>query len=1257
MALSNVETEEFHRSEDLIPDQSSDENLVIGETSDGSFKNLPRHLLSRLVSQEELGVERVKDYTLQFPSLSGCETHSSPATGGAALSVVPPFPNSLNDAGILKSHISALRLEADLHPLRLALSRLMGHPTYNRRGMFNHPVDPVALGLPDYHLVVTHPMDLGSIKSRLHALAYLSRRQAVEDIRLVFSNAMRYNPPHNTVHICAKELLAYFESYLEGLGPCVSTTASDAAESQAKYLHATTSSRQVVEATFKSPVESRTCAEVYSTPVPIAGVPSTRYLTSEIAHSATAGGASTGLSPPILERASPAWQVPSSSLSKPRVRMPRKRASTSNFHNGISHACAQCQGRTCLICRQGCLQHEPALLVCCGAHCGGARIRKGALYYITKDGTHQFCERCYTGLPSILLHSVQNEAYRYKQELLKRKNDEEIAEDWITCSDCSGGVHSVCAMHNGYVHDTSKYACPDCASISTVHPLSTDNDSKCTRINLMNETMYTFVSGSVDPVPIASIKATSSPNLNSESLKESPISAFIQEKVQKVMKNTRHAEKTINVRVISDCYRQFSVPDVVQRYFRCATYSKDVVPPPSSVQYRQKAITMFQKIDGLDVCIFCMYVQEYDGESSVDGTPNKRVYIAYIDSVEHFRPRQLRTQVFHEILIAYLATARERGFQTAQIWACPPSRGNCFVFWNHPASQRTPTKERLLAWYHGALSKAVDFGVVTDVKSLFESDFEKPLSELTLSSEPAKAGVTLCERMVCPPLVEGDLWIEEAVRIHNSNLARYLKVGTLAEVCVWNVPTLANITLDASPAMQVAALLKDRIMAHPASVPFRRPVNAAALKLKDYHKIVKKPIDLGTIYSRCILGDYNCLQDVVKDVELMVSNAKLYNPPGNFVYRQADEVLDLFFMALTPLIESWRNEKTEAIAYSGVSMSLDAVVDPNGRTPASSFPIVLIEDDRSSDGSRSVASSVATARWSLAANIQISTEESLHSQVSPSVDTHLKTSIKAKKHRGRSKAMKEPFKRLDILSDGPEAIVQRMVGDDLWLLDKRNPGPPKKLDTVTGKKRSRNTINFTEEEQPLKKRRQSWLCEEVGASIRNMRASLFSCTLLPTRNMSKAEADKLESYSTYVSSFRCHENSCEASMPSSLADTRSALLELSQFRHFEFDTLRRAKYSTNMLLYHIHYSEAPGTTPTCTTCGEAIAEVRWHKAKKIGEIRKPSSKDTTKVSGEALKKNQTACSSREDLCSACHEKIDLKDNYIPIPAHGRGTEI
>ena len=112
--------------------------------------------------------------------------------------------------------------------------------------------------------------------------------------------------------------------------------------------------------------------------------------------------------------------------------------------------------------------------------------------------------------------------------------------------------------------------------------------------------------------------------------------------------------------------------------------------------FKTKAIFAFEEIDGTDVVFFGMHVQEYGSECAAPNT--RRVYISYLDSVFFFRPKELRTAVYHEILIGYLDYVKRLGYQWAHIWACPPSEGDDYIFHCHPTEQKVPKPKRLQDW-------------------------------------------------------------------------------------------------------------------------------------------------------------------------------------------------------------------------------------------------------------------------------------------------------------------------------------------------------------------------------------------------------------------------------------------------------------------------------------------------------------------------------------------------------------------------------
>ena len=144
---------------------------------------------------------------------------------------------------------------------------------------------------------------------------------------------------------------------------------------------------------------------------------------------------------------------------------------------------------------------------------------------------------------------------------------------------------------------------------------------------------------------------------------------------------------------------------------------------PDEFPFRCKCLVVFQELDGVDVILFALYVYEHNEHNPA---PNQRcVYISYLDSVHFMRPRRLRTFVYQEILIAYLDYARKRGYATAHIWACPPLKGDDYIFYAKPEDQKTPRDSRLKQWYIDMLvdcQKRDIVGKVTNMYDLYFAD-------------------------------------------------------------------------------------------------------------------------------------------------------------------------------------------------------------------------------------------------------------------------------------------------------------------------------------------------------------------------------------------------------------------------------------------------------------------------------------------------------------------------------------------------------
>ena len=1043
----------------------------------------------------------------------------------------------------LQLHIKALRIEASLSPMKQLLHRIFTHQTWNRKGWFNKPVDAVALGLKDYTTVIKCPMDLGTIRNSLLTNVYHSHVEVARDIRLVFRNACLYNPPLHPVHEAAKPLLDYFE------------------DAYAVIL---------IKSAYAFPTQTQT-----------------------------------------QHQAQPS--VEANKLQPQHFKLPL-----------IKHTCKACLGRTCKMCNKGCLSLEPSLLICAGSSCSGSKIRRGIHYYCTKDGAKTWCQKCFPSLPALIPNDdsdAKSTDVLNKRDLLKRRNEEDVVERWIDCTKCGAGVHEMCAFVNKFCTDRDKFVCPLCtnsffpehAQDRTTEGANGDED----------KFVYSFLSGKDEPERIKD--STSGTLFDSRGLPSCSTSHFIEKKIKERMLSLKcptGAEDTLTVRLISDCQKEFNVPDVVLQHFRMARQSEanhsygsmqgidTFDEPQSSVEYRSKAIALFQRIDGVDVCIFCMYVQEYDVDVQQIKdvfSQQKRVYLAYIDSVEHFRPRILRTQVYHEILTAYFATARARGFENIHIWSCPPSRGNSFVFWGHPPSQRTPTKEHLLNWYHSALSHAVDRGVITDVKSLYEHSFER-FDKSSKGKGVFSKNQSHRSTMICPPLLEGDFWIEEASRIQSSSISRWSKLKKPVESRndeekskQFDPEQVFTGDHSRSPVMQVLKLLEDFIMDHPLALPFLRPVNAVALKLRDYHTIISKPMDLGTILTRCLMGEYQIFHDVTLDIELVFTNAMRYNPEGHIIHTMAKDLWNFTKDQLKRLVVYWgacgvkhmtcTDVEPDIAAFNNLSMRLSTIIIE---------PAQLLQSSADSGNANDACRNTFA----------------------------------------------EPIDRSKLLFDGADGIARLMVGRDTWLLDKRHKEMLKKK-----KKHGKNKDTALESQSSdSSKRVESWLSDEVLSTVRSLRSGIFVCYLTPTQNLTNLEKEKEKEndFLRYIEGFDLESVPApskprEQGIVPGLSETRHGFLEFSQYSNLQFDSVRRAKYSTAMLLYYLQSSESLGIIPRCFSCCDDIENVRFQKVNKAFDERRRSS--------QSFNIRMTCVDmTRTDLCEKCFDQLQNKkqQDFVPI---------
>jgi bromodomain-containing factor 1 len=92
-----------------------------------------------------------------------------------------------------------------------ALNELKKPKNFTVAQHFLTPVDPVALNIPNYHTVIKNPMDISTVAKKLQTGAYERAKNFESDVRLIFSNCFKFNPPGNPVRELGKQLESVFD--------------------------------------------------------------------------------------------------------------------------------------------------------------------------------------------------------------------------------------------------------------------------------------------------------------------------------------------------------------------------------------------------------------------------------------------------------------------------------------------------------------------------------------------------------------------------------------------------------------------------------------------------------------------------------------------------------------------------------------------------------------------------------------------------------------------------------------------------------------------------------------------------------------------------------------------------------------------------------------------------------------------------------------------------------------------------------------
>ncbi|PFH53620.1 hypothetical protein AMATHDRAFT_54825 [Amanita thiersii Skay4041] len=154
--------------------------------------------------------------TLVLPSLKTLKT-SKNSKKSAKNRADPYFAGNFQDADFVeKKPLRPIKLK----PLKEVLTKLIAQiKKKDDYAFFLRPVDPEQV--PGYTDVINHPMDLGTMSTKVERGKYRSLEEFASDLRLVASNAKTFNPPGSIYHTEAERIEAWGLDHIAKAAPTV----------------------------------------------------------------------------------------------------------------------------------------------------------------------------------------------------------------------------------------------------------------------------------------------------------------------------------------------------------------------------------------------------------------------------------------------------------------------------------------------------------------------------------------------------------------------------------------------------------------------------------------------------------------------------------------------------------------------------------------------------------------------------------------------------------------------------------------------------------------------------------------------------------------------------------------------------------------------------------------------------------------------------------------------------------------------------